>query len=217
MTKIIGIAQLKGGTGRSTIATNLAGLLARKGTTALIDCDMPQGTAASWYTLRADQNKLGNLTLATVNDHKQLAHEIEVLSENHDYIVLDAPPRIAEITRIMLMVSDLVLIPLSPSAPEIWATSDLLDTVKEAGKVRSNIVTRIAWNKYRGHTRSAQELSEAVKAEIKVSALKTRLGLRVGYSEALGTGLVADELPDQKIKAELSDFGDEVLKLLKRK
>jgi chromosome partitioning protein len=51
MTKTIGIIQVKGGAGRSTVATNLAGELAKKGKTVLIDCDMPQGTSASWYAL----------------------------------------------------------------------------------------------------------------------------------------------------------------------
>jgi chromosome partitioning protein len=53
MTKVIGIAQLKGGTGGSTLACNLAGELAKIGITVLIDCDVPQGTSSSWAALRA--------------------------------------------------------------------------------------------------------------------------------------------------------------------
>ena len=52
MTKIIGVIQVKGGAGRSTISTNLAGELSRQGKTVLIDCDMPQGTSASWFVVR---------------------------------------------------------------------------------------------------------------------------------------------------------------------
>ena len=45
MAQIIGIIQVKGGAGRSTIATNLAGMMAATGKrVALIDCDMPQAT-----------------------------------------------------------------------------------------------------------------------------------------------------------------------------
>jgi chromosome partitioning protein len=43
MTRIIGLVQVKGGAGRSTVATNLAGELARVGKMALIDADMRQG------------------------------------------------------------------------------------------------------------------------------------------------------------------------------
>ena len=50
--KTIGIIQVKGGAGRSTVSTNLAGELSKLGKTVLIDCDMPQGTSASWYSVR---------------------------------------------------------------------------------------------------------------------------------------------------------------------
>lgn len=52
MSRIIGVIQLKGGAGRSTLATNLAAALATRGPTALVDCDLPQGTSAAWSALR---------------------------------------------------------------------------------------------------------------------------------------------------------------------
>jgi cellulose biosynthesis protein BcsQ len=52
MAKIIGVIQVKGGAGRSTVATNIAGELAKIGRTVLIDGDMPQGTSASWYAMQ---------------------------------------------------------------------------------------------------------------------------------------------------------------------
>ena len=51
MTKIIGIIQVKGGAGRSTASTNLAGELSKQGKTVLIGCDIPQGTSASWLAV----------------------------------------------------------------------------------------------------------------------------------------------------------------------
>jgi len=46
MPKVIGVVQIKGGAGRSTLATNLAGELGKMAKTVLIDCDMPQGTSS---------------------------------------------------------------------------------------------------------------------------------------------------------------------------
>lgn len=57
MTKIIGLLQLKGGAGRSTVSTNLAGELSKSGKTVLIDCDMPQGTSASWFAVRQQKSR----------------------------------------------------------------------------------------------------------------------------------------------------------------
>ena len=53
MAKIISLIQLKGGSGKSTITTNLAGALAMKGErVGLIDADQPQNTSGSWAVIR---------------------------------------------------------------------------------------------------------------------------------------------------------------------
>ena len=88
MAKVIGLIQVKGGTGRSTIATNLAGELARQGRVLLIDCDMPQGTSASWIAMR----KTGDVTPAIAGSHTDLVQVIEAHQSMHDFIVLDGPP-----------------------------------------------------------------------------------------------------------------------------
>ena len=215
MSKVIGIVQLKGGAGRSTVATNLAAVLARTHKTALVDCDIPQGTSASWYSVREQENKAGELTLETAQGHQELLAVLDKL-ESYEYVILDAPPRIAEVTRVILMVSDLLLVPLGASAVEIWATTDLLDTIEEARKDNPNLEARIVWNKYRGYTKSAQELTKAVKKELEIPALKTRLGFRVAYSEALARGLAGDEWTDKNAKAEVQALVSEVQKLLGR-
>ena len=164
MSKIIGIVQVKGGAGRSTVSTNLAATLSKHSTTALIDCDIPQGTASSWYALRAAYNLANDLMIATAADHKSMVEQIKELSSRADYIVLDAPPRIAEITRAMLILCDLIIIPVGATAAELWATVDLLETIAEAQKSRPQLEYRLLWNKYR-HVKSAKELSQEVELE----------------------------------------------------
>ena len=214
MTKVIGIVQLKGGAGRSTLATNLAALLSRKAPTALIDCDMPQGTSASWYSLREAEERTEGLVLATADTARDLVNTTESLEQ--DYVVIDAPPRIAEVTRAILMVSDLLLIPLGASAAEIWATTDLLDTIEEAQDERPELKSRIVWNKYRAYTKSAPELREAVKKELKAPALKNTMGYRVAYSEALARGLSGDEWTDSTAREEIRELVSEIERLVKR-
>ena len=51
-----------------------------------------------------------------------MVEQIQALSSRADYIVLDAPPRIAEITRAMLMLCDLIIIPVGATAAELWAS-----------------------------------------------------------------------------------------------
>ncbi|AJE02084.1 ParA family protein [Geobacter pickeringii] len=215
MADIIGIVQVKGGVGRSTIATNLAAILSLRKPTALVDCDLPQGTSASWYEVRKGEMPPENLTLAAARDHRELVSRVAELSGGHRYVVIDGPPRLAAMTRAIIVMSQLCLVPLNASAAEIWSTADLVRTVEEARQVRSDVDARIVWNRFRGNTREAQELSAAARDELNLSEMATRLGYRVAYSEALARGLSVDEWLDRTAHAEMRALVDEVRAILK--
>jgi chromosome partitioning protein len=215
MTKTIGVIQVKGGAGRSTVSTNLAGELSKLGSTVLIDCDMPQGTAASWYAVRQGKGKEGNLVADTATSHRDLVAKVEQYQEA-DYIVLDGPPRIAELTKAILILADLCLVPVGASAAEIWATGDILELIKEANQVKK-VKARMLWTRYRPHTRLAQGLTGLASKELGLVALGTSLGMRVSYMEALGEGLTVAELADPSARVEVNFLTNEVIKLLRSK
>lgn len=214
MTKIIGVIQVKGGAGRSTLATNLAGELSKIGKTVLIDGDMPQGTSASWYAIREQAGKAGDLVADTAADHRELIAKVEKHAQTADYIVLDGPPRIAEMTRAILVLSDLCLVPVGASVAEIWATADLLNIIEQAKKVRP-IDARMVWTRHRSFTNLAKELTEQASIELGLPILKTPLALRVAYPEALGAGLTAGELQDQNARMELRFLIAEIRRILR--
>lgn len=219
MPKVIGVVQIKGGAGRSTLATNIAGELGKMAKTVLIDCDMPQGTSASWFALRQRQQKMvgpdlvSGLKADTARTHKELLVKVE---QNHDadYIVLDGPPRGAELTRAILVLADLCLAPVAPSAAEIWATGDLLTLVEQANKIKP-VTARLVWTRYRGHTKLAQELTGRVN-EAGLTALSTSLAMRVVYADALGRGLTGAEVQDRGAKAEVKALMNEIENLLRK-
>jgi chromosome partitioning protein len=214
MAKIIGVIQVKGGAGRSTVATNLAGELAKIGKTVLVDGDMPQGTSASWYAVRRQSGKAGALLADTATDHRELISKIEAHSQAVDFIVLDGPPRIAEMTRAIVVLSDLCLVPVGASVAEIWATTDVLAIIEQAKNIRS-IDARMIWTRHRSFTNLAKELTEQAKAELGLPIMKTSLALRVAYPEALGAGLTVAELPDQNARTEMRLLIAEVTRILR--
>ena len=211
--KVISLVQQKGGAGRSTIATNIAGILSKAHNVTLIDCDVPQETSASWYAIRREDNRPGNLQVLTADSYTSLVNQVSGLST--DYLILDAPPRIEEITRAIFMLSDLLLIPLGASAAEVWATADVLDTIGDAEKKHKDLITRIVWNRFRGYTKSAQEISKVVYTELPVKACTSTLGYRVAYNEALGRGLTTAEWGSTVAKHEIVALTAEIVKLLK--
>jgi chromosome partitioning protein len=211
--KTIGVIQVKGGAGRSTLATNLAGELSKVGKTVLIDGDMPQGTSASWYAVRQQAGKAGNLVSDTAANHAELVTKAGQY-KGFDYIVLDGPPRIAEMTRAILMLSDICLIPVGASVAEIWATADVLTIIEQAKKVRP-IDARMIWTRHRSFTNLAKELTEQAKAELGLPTLKTAMALRVAYTEALGAGLTVAELPDVNARFEMRELVAEIRRLVR--
>lgn len=214
MAKVFGIIQVKGGAGRSTIATNLAGELAKKGQTVLIDADMPQGTSASWYALRREIGRADDLIADTASGHRELIEKTQRYAKGGaEFIVLDGPPRIAEMTRAILMLADVCLLPIGASVAEIWATTDVLAIIEEAKKVKKKTKAFIAWTRHRPHTALAQELTEQVERELGLPVLEQTLGMRVAYPEALGTGRTVVEVGDTVAREEIRAFVNHVIRL----
>jgi chromosome partitioning protein len=217
MARIIGIIQTKGGAGRSTLATNLAAHFSLKEPTALIDCDLPQGTSSSWYALRQSELPSSNLLLAKAHSHVELIQKVKEYAAVSGYLVIDGPPRLAEVTRAIMILSNLCLIPLGASAAEIWSTGDLLQTLAEARKYKPDVDARIVWTRFRAQTREAQELKEAVGRGLNLDELQSRLGYRVAFSEALARGLSAEECPDRNAQSEILGLAEEVKRILVEK
>jgi chromosome partitioning protein len=212
MATIIGVAQVKGGAGRSTLSTNIAGELSKLGRTVLLDCDMPQGTAASWFAMRQEAGKAGGLAIELVANHRELLAKVEK-HQGADYIVMDGPPRIAEMSRAMVLLADLVLVPAGASVADLWATGDVLAMVEEAKRVK-DIKARLVWTRHRAATRVAKDLTEQAKDELGIELMSTAMGLRTAYVVALGEGLTAAESTDSQARAEVQALLAEVRAIL---
>jgi chromosome partitioning protein len=214
MARAIGLVQLKGGAGRTTIATNLAGELARFSDVMLLDCDMPQGTSASWAALRKQTGRGTRLEFDTVRDPVELAAKIERRADQTGFIILDGTPRLDELSRAILSFSDLCLVPVGASPAEIWATSQLCGMIAEVNKVRP-VVACLVWTRFRAYTHIARKLSEAADAALSLPALKSTLGYRVAYAEALGRGLTAAELGDRDARLEIVGLVAEIRRIIR--
>jgi chromosome partitioning protein len=211
-TRIIAVCNLKGGAGKSTLATNLAGQLSAHATTALIDCDNGQGTSSSWYALRQEAGKTGNLAFAATDNHNALIAQVDARRES--FIVLDGPPRISEMTRAMVMVSDCVLIPVAANAIEIWATGDLLSLIDEAKKIR-RIKVRGVWSRHRPGTRLGKDITDQVGDALDLQFCDSFMSQRIAYQRAIGEGKTIVETKDSIGRLEMNSLVDEIIKLLK--
>jgi chromosome partitioning protein len=218
MTQIISVIQLKGGAGKSTVATNLAAMLAEIGSTLLIDADEPQYTAESWHILREEHGFTENLELTTAKDEHAIAAELRRLSALDaapDYIVIDGPARMKSASQYMMAISELVIVPMGTAKADLWSTFDFEEIVNLERKERPDLLVRLLLNKFRNATNSAHEVAAEAKKELTIPLMKTTLGYRVSYSDALGEGLCVDETRDTAAADEIRSLTKEVLRLLK--
>lgn len=217
MMKTIAIIHLKGGVGRSTVSTTLASVLSKQAKTTLVDADLPQATASSWWTIRSNAGQATDLELATVHSAPELLQEVGACAnDGTKFCIIDTPPRLSEVARASMLLSDLVVVPVAPSPGEIWACSDVVDVLKEAStKNIKKVPAYLLWNRYRQNTKLTQEIVDEAVSLLGLPAFRTTLGLRVSYAEAMGQGKGADELSsDRKARDEVQRLAKEILEVL---
>ena len=134
MAKIAAVANLKGGTGKSTIAVNLACELAAGGAAvALVDAD-EQGTASYW--VGRGQYPVTLKTAAVGSNTNGWASEVARLSA--EVVVIDAPPQIGDAMRAIVDLADVILVPALASTADIMATGKALNLIRKAREQRAD-------------------------------------------------------------------------------
>ena len=124
--KVITIAQQKGGSGKTTLAVNLAAEYLRRGmTVALLDTD-PQGSLGRWFMTRRERLGEAGLEFST-SSAWGVSYECEKLKKTVDLVIVDTPPKVDADLRPALREADLVLIPVAASHVDLWATDGVLD------------------------------------------------------------------------------------------
>jgi chromosome partitioning protein len=137
MGKIIAVGNLKGGTGKSTIAVNLACCLAeRERSVRLIDAD-PQGTAAAWLRDGSPQGlSLVPLPLGHAPGESTWSEWISGQRHVYERIVIDLPPQMGDCFEAALRIADLLIVPLTLSEVDLHATAQALAVLHRVRAVR---------------------------------------------------------------------------------
>lgn len=202
---IISFVNQKGGVGKTTSAINVAASLKRRNyKIGFIDAD-PQGSATQWHAVE------DNTAFEIMHQPEPISRsEIEELSQNYDYLVIDAPPAIGDITKSILAVTDLSIIPLSPSSLDIWSCKGTLDMVDEARQENPDLDVKLLINRKIPGTRVGREARDSL-AVFNMDVLDTEMCQRVAYIDAMTSGVsVMQYAPGSKAADEVESLCDEI-------
>jgi chromosome partitioning protein len=205
MAIVISVAQQKGGTGKTTLAANIAATLAASRTVALLDID-PQHSLTRWHEIRP--STAAKLTFSGVSGWR-VTGELDRLKASHDFVIIDTPPQIDTDARLAIRAATFVLVPVQPSAPDIWAAEGTLKLAAAEKRRAAIVLNRVP---------PSGKLRETMTARIKATGsplLAAVIGNRTGFATAFADGLGVTEAAPRSIAAnELRALLTELLEMI---
>lgn len=181
----------KGGTGKTTIATNLAAMRAGAGRDVLlVDTDI-QGSASFWVQVRNEKG-LAPRVANVQKFGRGLADELLDLKGRYQDIIIDAGGRDSPELRASLVRADIAVIPVQASQFDLWTLDRMEEMVKLAaeynpGLVVKILVTRASTNQFVAESRKAAELIDEFNAfSLASTVIKDRIAYRRAAAEGKG-------------------------------
>ena len=210
MAKIITIAQQKGGSGKTTLAANLAVSFSLRYNlkTTILDAD-PQGSLGKWFIQRESKLKDKNFIKMKTSSLWGVQYESNMLKDETDIIIIDTPPKIDADGRPAIQIADLILIPVSPSQVDFWATESIIDLAKREKKKILVVI-----NRANAKSRLLKEAEQFI-SKMKVHQSVTIIGNRQIFISSMGLGLSAFEKQKSgKGSIEINSLTSEVMSFL---
>lgn len=208
-TMKIGITNLKGGVGKTTISQNLAVCLAHLDyRVTILDTDRNQNSI-TWSGVRSDEYP--EVVAVGATEPKTLNKVANKLEESSDFVILDGTPTLSEMTTRIVLASDLLIIPITPSVQDIRAMAQFVERLEQAKEFRDEIPAYIVLNQYEGYSVQKQ-LVEKMK-EFGIPILETKFRERISYVEAAIDGRGVIECADNKAATESASFTKEIIEI----
>ncbi len=196
----------KGGSGKTTITTNLASYFASNNVpTTIVDYD-PQGSSLHWLRLRSRSGaRIYSANAAPQKGGRIRSVEMHVPPLTQQ-LVIDAPAGAAGLLlQEMLFRSDCIIIPVAPSALDIHATANFVRDLLIVGRIRTrNIRLAVVANR----VRSSMPVYEPLERFLGSLGLPflTRIRDSDAYVTAAETGIGIFEMDVSAAAAERGEF-----------
>lgn len=204
--KTVAIISQKGGTGKTTLAINLAvAAMLKKQSVGILDID-PQASAFGWFERRDIPHPVVISTqAAALSDSLKRAKQAKA-----DLMIIDTSPHSESAALKSAKLADLVLIPCRPAAFDLRAIEDSIEIASLAKKS-----AHIVFNQCPHQGASIKQGHKALK-QLGATAAPISIGHRVAYGHAviLNQGVIEYE-PSGKASDEIGSLYKWLVKILK--
>jgi chromosome partitioning protein len=202
---ILTVGNIKGGVGKTTLAVNLAIVLAAAGRDVLLVDGDEQRTALTFTELRTDLLGAPGYTAVSLQG-AALRTQVRQLATKYDEIVIDVGGRDTGSLRAALTVSQILVVPVQPRSFDIWAVDQVAELVKEAREINGELRALIVLNAADAQGRDNEDAAGVLREVAGLELLELSIGRRKAFPNAAAAGrAVTEQVPkDPKAIEELT-------------
>jgi chromosome partitioning protein len=209
---IVAVLGEKGGTGKTTLATNLAGMRASDGQgrdVLIVDADR-QGSACYWAEKRSDKHPQLCAVQSVQKFGEGLMRTVRDMERRYEDILIDAGAGDSREIESALRVADMAIIPVQPAGLDVWTLGLIDDRVGEALAVNERLQAYVVLNRASSNPKDndADEAREAIEGCAHLRLAKAMICDRVAVKRAAPAGLTVIEYKpfDAKAAAEMQQL-----------
>jgi chromosome partitioning protein len=155
---------------------------------AFLDADV-QRSSSQWVSAMDPE-----VRVTCLHTPDEIIEQAPGLAEAVDYLVADGPGGLTEQTRALLLIADVAVIPVGPSALDLLSAQQAVRVVQQAQQIRAGKPrAKLVLNRVQSRTRLAREADEAIRT-LGLPVVSHPVGLRTSFADASGQATVVWEM-----------------------
>lgn len=202
---IISLLNPKGGSGKTTLSTQLVRAFHERGAKVLLVDSDPQGSASDWHAAR-EENPIPLLAYGRPENMRALPG----VAAPYQYVFIDGAAKLEGMIAAAVKVSDAVLIPVQPSPYDIWAASDLVDLIRARQEVTDGkLLAAFVISRAIKRTRLGKEITGTL-SEYGLPVFQTTNIQRQVYPQTAAEGLTVFDVAAVSAISEINALAEEL-------
>jgi chromosome partitioning protein len=199
---IIAFVNQKGGVGKTCVAVHFALWLQKKRKkVCVVDADK-QKSALTWL------NSIDpDFPVSCIIDPNEIIEQVPDKADGYDFLIIDAPGKIEEITRAILLISDLAVIPCQPAGLDLHSSDEAFRLARQARQIRGNLPSAVSLlSRTFPGTKLTQEAKHVLSDIDGITLLKNAINQRQIIADCFGQESSVWELKGSAAKKSATEY-----------